>query len=1133
MVRLILGTAQSGKTTAAIDRIRETLKKGKSDVWMLVPEQASFDTEKELIRTLGVAVAGRVQVVSFTRLCHTILRDTGGLATPIADEGTRLLLMGQALENVKNDLVRYGAVAKDPSFAAKILKDINEIKQSALTAENLRAAAEEVPSALAAKLRDVAAVLDAYDHEIHKTFIDPQDVCGFAARRAGEEKWFQNKVLIADGFTGFTAAQYQLLDPALRDAEECVFLFTCDGETPSNGVDLFSGIRNEIATLRAMAKRRGITVTAEPTLLTSYAKGEGLAAAEQVLRGKNVPVTAASALQLISCETAEDEASFAASTIRRLVRETGARWRDFVIFTGKDAHYEQTVAAAMAREGIPCFLSQNTVLATLPLARYLSAILGAAVQLSTESVLRSLKSGLSALDDAQVDALENYAYLWSLSGNDWKQPWTLPTTGLEETAENPEDSEQELAELNAWREKAVAPILSLQRQTAHPARVCDLVKAIFSFLSGQEVDKRLEVYAAWLNETDHFEQAALQSGSWNAVMDVFDRFTRCIGDKTVTLKEFSGLLEAAFAAETLGEIPARADEVVFGTADRLRPMHPKTVFILGAGEGVFPAAISSSGLFTTSDRVAMKDAGAVLPDRSLSAAVEQQYLFYTAVCSASDAVYLTYRGSTAETKRYPSLPARALRDAFRLPEIQYSARTASPQILESAASAFRYLARHYTDPTAETETVAHALCEDAVYHEKLALLGKLRPDFDAMSEKTAESLYTKPSKEEPEKREMRISPSRAETYFKCPFSYFVNYGLSAKMRRRATLEGNIRGTVAHDVLENILRQYRGAYETLTRDILPEKIEQAVSAYFKRLGISPSDMPLASQLTLNRLKTGLVDVLCFLAEDFSRNGFKPEKFEFSFGQPGSEMAALKIPLDERHTVKINGAVDRVDVWRDGTTAYIRIADYKTYHKNLSLADTLCGQNLQMLLYLCAIAENGAEVFRDENGAVEHLVPAAVMYVPADPGADTSEDDSREETEEKPTGEFKLAVKGLFTDNADALAQMGVTTEKSRYVPVKFKNDGTAAMSESVITQETFDRIFTFTKQKIQQMGQGVLAGTIAVHPVNTSKDACQYCEFRPICRREVTEENDVTPYKGFRKKASLEELEKEIEQNAGT
>ena len=68
MLQFILGRASSGKTYTVTEKIAECLSQGKSPV-LLVPEQFSFESEKNILDRVGDSNAQKVSVISFTRLC--------------------------------------------------------------------------------------------------------------------------------------------------------------------------------------------------------------------------------------------------------------------------------------------------------------------------------------------------------------------------------------------------------------------------------------------------------------------------------------------------------------------------------------------------------------------------------------------------------------------------------------------------------------------------------------------------------------------------------------------------------------------------------------------------------------------------------------------------------------------------------------------------------------------------------------------------------------------------------------------------------------------------------------------------------------------------------------------------------
>ena len=71
MLQLILGRAGSGKTTELYRRIGQVAEAGGLAI-LLVPEQFSFENERELYLRLGPELSSRVEVLGFGRLCDYV-----------------------------------------------------------------------------------------------------------------------------------------------------------------------------------------------------------------------------------------------------------------------------------------------------------------------------------------------------------------------------------------------------------------------------------------------------------------------------------------------------------------------------------------------------------------------------------------------------------------------------------------------------------------------------------------------------------------------------------------------------------------------------------------------------------------------------------------------------------------------------------------------------------------------------------------------------------------------------------------------------------------------------------------------------------------------------------------------------
>ena len=104
MFQLLLGRSGFGKTSWIYDQMAAWAETASGPLFLLVPEQFSFESERALLQRLGTAAANHVQVISFTRLAETLCPPRG---EPRMDDTVRALLMSEALQSCADQLTLY------------------------------------------------------------------------------------------------------------------------------------------------------------------------------------------------------------------------------------------------------------------------------------------------------------------------------------------------------------------------------------------------------------------------------------------------------------------------------------------------------------------------------------------------------------------------------------------------------------------------------------------------------------------------------------------------------------------------------------------------------------------------------------------------------------------------------------------------------------------------------------------------------------------------------------------------------------------------------------------------------------------------------------------------------------------
>ena len=159
MLNFVFGRAGSGKSHFLKSIIHKKIKNGEKNIILIVPEQNSFENEKEIIDILGNSDCNKAQVLSFSRLHDFAMRKLMIPTVNPMNDVTKNIIMSAAIENVKNELQIY-----TPNFKTdteKIMLDtVQELKSRKITQENLQAIIKNSDKKiLNKKVEEISAIL--------------------------------------------------------------------------------------------------------------------------------------------------------------------------------------------------------------------------------------------------------------------------------------------------------------------------------------------------------------------------------------------------------------------------------------------------------------------------------------------------------------------------------------------------------------------------------------------------------------------------------------------------------------------------------------------------------------------------------------------------------------------------------------------------------------------------------------------------------------------------------------------------------------------------------------------------------------------------------------------------------------
>ena len=1070
MLKLILGRAGFGKTHEMNSIITGLAKAGRKDIIILVPEQHSATVERNIIRSFGFAAAESIEVTSFTRLGDRVYKECGGIAAGRLDQCGRYLMLRRAIAACRQELKRYSKSADNAGFAEDILQLITEFKQNLTTPADLSAAADRLPAGvLQLKIKDLCLIYSAYDGLLQSAGVgsDPTDDNALLADKLRECRFFEGKTVFVDSFKGFTAGQMKILEHIIGDSVECTLAFTMDSKR-----ELFANVRSTVNSVKRIAERHGVEV--EETWANEQnrrAGGDMLRVLEQGFGGSAAPhdITDGSVNLICAADPAE-EGDIIASSIRRLIIDGRCRYRDIAVIARTADYFGEGLLSSLKKYDIPFHMDQRKSAACRPLIRLCRALCEAAASGSAENMLALVKSGLLPYPAQDLAAVEMYCYVWRVRGEDWLKNFDKNPAGFAET-DDPGVPEQ-LERINTVRRGLIAALNKLKyaNQTGR-----GLAEGLFSAVGSLHGGKNLERLCTELTAMERFEEAQIESESYGLLLSILDRFASLCGDMAMTAREFSELFAGVCGLCDLGSVPGRLDEISLGSADHIRVSAPKVAFLAGANEGIFPAVPNSGGLLNFFDRDKLKETGLDLKNDIFEDTCEEDFLCYISLCAPLDKLYVSYaRQSAGHEELFPS--GMALNIMALFPALESGPFPAGheenelPLITGLLPAAELYM-RQCRDGLPLRSTLKALLAEtetgrDIIERQRAAADIRENLSADMAARISHKTLHT--------------SASRLESYAGCAYKYFCNYMIGLRKKRPARIDSLQQGLIVHYCLERFLREY--SVDQRSDSELNNIVSSLVSDYAAEFLGGTDDKAPRFTAELERIgKMALYDISCLLRE-FENSDFRPADVELGIGGEDSDIPAETIE-DGHVRVEITGKVDRLDTFQNDDGSYFRIVDYKTGHKSFTLTDILYSLNMQMLVYLFAVKNGGAQRY----GAP--LLPAGILYKPskreiAGYSADTDTNDANMKS---------LRSNGLLLDDPGVLGAMehGLF---GRFIPM-----GAGTRNSSAVPADAFPRIERILRRNILQIARDIGDGKINPDPIDCSTPACKYCDYFDICR----------------------------------
>lgn len=1122
-LQFIFGNSGSGKSDYLYEYVlKEAAAHPKQNFLILVPEQYTMQTQRELVRRQKNHAIMNVDVLSFARLAYRVFDELGKQDVVILEETGKNLVLRKVAEIKKKELTTLSGNMNKMGYVGEVKSFISELTQYNISPEDLEQFLNEenIGDALRFKLQDILVMYRGFREYMEGKYITSEEVLMLLCEVAGESSLLRDSVIVFDEFTGFTPVQNRLMRELLTLAERVMVSVTMDIREDfyhSRGVhELFAMSKKTVEMLQKLAAELSVPIE-EPIVLEPGEKKRYKNSAELFFMEQNLfrPTYhkwkgEVKDVRITGLSDPREELAFVAREIARLIREKGYCYKDIAVVTGDVPQYANYVPEIFEQYAIPYFIDQTRNILFHPFIEFIRAALEVVeYDFSYQGVFRFLRSGLFGLADTDIDMLENYVLAKGIRGRKrWSEPWTfvMQKNAREGTKEQ---LQEEMQHLNQIRERIANAFLPLFDVFHGGHTVQDQTYALYQFICGLDVARQLkEKELAFESENQTKKQEYAQI--YKIVMDLLDKVSALLGEEKITIREYGDILDAGFSAAKVGTIPPGNDRVTVGDIERTRLSHVKILFFVGVNDGIVPKAGNTGSIISQFEREKMAEHHLELAPGAREKVFIQKFYLYLNMTKPSDALYVTFSKVNADGK--------ALRRSYLIGTLQHmfpELIVAEPEKVSLAEdvltpeNAVQFFLEGLTQNSPEMKEdkkdgeTAWGAAEQALWNALAAWYLSKDSYADKTKQLLAAACHT--YVDEPiAKAVTRVlygttldnSVTRLERFAACAFAHYLDYGLQLKEREMQEFASVDMGNIYHDALEHYAKRVEASEYTwfnLPEELRSEWIDASMEDAIAGCTNAGAFDEARNRYLLSRMRETVRRTVWALTVQIQKGKFVPSEFEVGFCGT-DDIEAIRFTLSDEEKMQLRGRIDRVDTCETEDKVYVKIIDYKSGNTSFSLLNLYHGLQLQLVVYLNAALE--LEAKKHPGKQVE---PAGIFYYHVDnPMVEGNGTESEEEIRRAVLEQLK--PNGLVNESEEIYRAMDTEfAGSSAVIPVALKADGSLKATSKTASTEDFYTMSEHVNRTIVEAGEHILAGDVSVRPYELSnRTGCDYCPYHTVC-----------------------------------
>ena len=1146
MLKIITGRSGSGKTTKIINEIimRLNNRQDRKNILLFVPEQMSHQAEYEIAKRVKDKAFSRLQVLSFKRLAYRLFLETGGLNKTFISDITVNMILTKILEENKTKLLLYNKVSANYSFVKLVHDAIKEFKSYDINPDILDnlMVGENFDETLSKKIHDLAIIYRELINVYGSNLLDNEDFYQQLREKIPQSAYLKATDIYIDGYHNFTIVELKTIFEMIKTSENVTLLFTLDNPfavNMTNEDSLFNLPYKTFNNIRNFALDNNIEIKIEYLSTISRYQNEELAFLEANYDKNNPYPNQVDAIKIYEVEGPESLVHQVARLIFNDVYLNQATYNDYFIYVNNEDLYYPLIKNIFALYDIPVFIDDKKMMLDHFLLNFIDAALECIkTNFSYEAMFRMIKTEIFMpliyneekvnLDNyprlvkdyrKRIDLLENYCLSHGVLGYEWEKEYWEYDIYRKLSDRNRTKTKNEITLekiINETKNEITLPLLKFKTAFTNALTVKEQVKAIYAFLMDLDIEIKLDLYEKLNTRKSTLEidlnEAKKHKQVYNHLIDLFDELVEVCGDFKVNTAEFIKILRTGFKGMKFAIVPPALDQVMVGTLKRSRfelsghfddpkQLGVKKALVLGVNENEIPKVQSEKGLLTDKERQLLIEQDLTLSPTIEANLLEEHFIIYTVLTSASTELILTYPlTDIAKKSAYPSeiiekvkglFPQLKVKMLYDLPEhtgIDFNYVTTKKMTAKIVLQAINLARKGY-----EISPMMKALY-GYYKHSKL-----LRPKLIGVTYVNEPAKLTTTDIKLLYGDSITASVSSVESYNHCPYAFFIDRSLQLKPRDIKQLDVMDIGDLYHEVMKAVaskLIENNHALHEMAFSDLKLMVNRIVRTYAEKMKRNFFFTNKQNTYLLTKIEHSLISSLQAMYYQSEHSKFKIVSVEEKFGIDAKRLKVMPIDLSTGMKMNLKGFIDRIDGAVDNNELYLRIVDYKSGNRDIDFTKIYHRLSLQLFTYLDVVLNNSQNLFKQE------AKPAGLLYyqiqnseITADSEIDESKINALHNESYRMNG-YTLAdnnVSSLFDDKLAA-------GKNSDIIRVGLKKDDNYNQHSRVLTLYEINALRKYTRKAIKASMEALTSGQIPIKPVMYQNNRhCKFCEFHSICK----------------------------------